>query len=263
MAVGKTRTLSERIGCGVLIVLGWLAALGMHSCSKDKVGVTEEPKTLAEMEAQIGKDAILLMDAEPFHRTYAKLGKARFTDANNLTRWAAIAVASSGRCTIVDDIAISDEATRTELQWFADCSNGERFQVTEAQAKAAQGRYDPGARPEARIAGLRVAMPQPQAKGRLPTSGSLADFDEIEAVSRCNVAVEKTMLVPGSFSIGWTQWAIAKDASTGKVTIQRDFKSENAYGMRLNSRYSCVVDVKSGAITGLSIRQPDGWKKLL
>ncbi|MDZ4137971.1 MAG: hypothetical protein U1D66_03715, partial [Erythrobacter sp.] len=96
-----------------------------------------------------------------------------------------------------------------------------------------------------------------------PASARWKNFDEASAVSACDLTVQNAMLVPGSFSTGFNRWAIDKNDETGLVIIERDYETENAYGMTLNSRYRCEMNADSGDLVGLSIREPNGWQKLI
>lgn len=146
------------IGCGSLVAIALL--VGVFACSGDS-DEPEVPKTLAQLEAKLGPDAVFPMTAGEFKTSYRKLGKAKFAKANAYMRWAGIAAAESPACDKVDDIGVSDHATRAELQWYVHCLNGGSFQVREAQAEAAKGKYDPAATPQerAKARGLETARP--------------------------------------------------------------------------------------------------------
>lgn len=250
-------TRKEKMGCSV--ILG-LACAGIYFAAQNVPGSNEPqgpaPVSLDKLEAKIGSDTVMPMTRTGYRKTYDKLGKSQFNNANALMHWAAIAAAESDVCQKVEVVGISDSATRKALRWYVDCSNGERFMIGEEQAIAARDQYDPSATAEARTKAGQMPVAQPK-------SARWANFNEANTVSACDLTVQKAMLVPGSFSTGFTRWNIAKDDETGIVTIERDFKSENAYGQRINGRYRCSVDTDAAKITALSIREPDGWKKLI
>ncbi len=160
---GDTKTFAVSI----IVVVGVLA-LAVNSCLPSSTPSTTSPMTLAEIEAKVTEHAILLMDRRSFSKTYDKLGKAQFANANGLMRWAAVSVAASDRCAKVEDIGVSDQATRMDIKWYVDCSNDQRFMVSQEQAEAAKGRYDPTATPEARTAALKVALPESTNKAAQP-----------------------------------------------------------------------------------------------
>jgi hypothetical protein len=198
----------------------------------------------------------MLMERSDFKKTYVKLGKAQFQKANDLTRWAAMAAAESDACPRVENVGVSDDATRKEIKWFVGCANGERFIISQEQAVAAQGRHDPKATPDAKALASATSVAEPK-------SARWKNFDEASTVSACDLTVQNAMLVPRTFSTGFNRWVLDKNDETGVVTVERDYETENAYGMTLNSRYRCTVDTGKEAIVGLSIREPDGWQKVV
>lgn len=254
MVKAKGMTFKQKMGWG--LVAGVIqAAIYSNAQMTPKAGV-ERSQTLEGLQAKVSGDAVLLMERADHKDTYSKLGKVQFELANSLTRWAAIAAAESDACSQVETVAVSTEAKRDQIRWFADCANGERFMISQEQAQAAQGRYDPAASEEAKA--LAEATPE-----ALPKSARWNNFNEANAASVCDLTVQSAMLVPNSFSTGFARWAIEKDDDTGIVIIERDYTTENAYGMTLNSRYRCTINGDSGKLLGLSIREPSGWQKLI
>ncbi len=211
---------------------------------------------LTIFEKKIGEGAVLPMTRADFKKTHAKLGAAKFGEANALMRWAALAAAESDQCPAVDNMGLSDSATAKKLIWYVDCSGSERFMIDETQASATRDRLDPAVTSAARAKAEQFAIAQPK-------SARWKDFNESNAATACDLLTQQAMLVPRSFSTGFNRWQIEKNDETGIVTIERDYKSENAYSMKINGRYRCVIDSDKGNIKGLSIREPDGWKKLL
>ncbi|MEZ5710100.1 MAG: hypothetical protein R3E02_12015 [Blastomonas sp.] len=225
---------------------------------------TEEPEQrvdpvaekLALLQEKIVQNAVIEMDRNDYAKTYAKLGEAQFDNANNLMRWAAIAAAESKQCDQVEIVDVSDRATRSELQWFVDCKNKERFQIKQAQAEAAKGKYDPDATPQQRKAAKQVAVAEPK-------SARWKNFNEAIAVTACQSLVRSAMINQGSFDTAWG-WDSEKNDDTGIVTIQQDFEAENGFGGTISSRYHCEVDTNlAGRITTLKIREINGWRDLI
>lgn len=210
---------------------------------------------LAELQSTIASDAVSEMTRADFSETYNKLGQSQFDKANELATWAAVAAAESEACPSVDLVGISERATRENLQWYVDCGNSERFFIDQTQAEAMLAKYDPTSTPQDRASAERVAVAE-------PVSARWKNFDEAGIVSACDLLVKQQMLVPSTFSTGWSRWAIDKNDETGIVIIERDYKSENAYSQKINGRYRCTVDADEGELVGLSIREPDGWRTL-
>ena len=250
---------------GGVVIAGLLIA-GVVSCSSgNEAGngggggseASSDPASKLDLlNKKVGLDAVMPMAHADFTKTYAKLGKAQFDNANALMRWAALAAAESDKCDNVEMVAVSDAATRNRIIFYADCANKERFMVDERQARATQDRLDPAATADARKKAEALPVAEPQ-------SARWAKFNETNAVTACDLLTQRAMLVPGSFSTGWSRWAIDKDDDTGIVTIERDFKSENSYSMKINGRYRCILYGDEGKVKSLSIREPSGWRKLI
>jgi len=255
----QTLTANQERGLkiGVAVVIGlWITAVTSCQSGDSASAAESETSKLEQVTSKLDPAAVSLMTKADYSKTYKKLGKAQFDTANDLTRWAALAAAESEQCPKVELVAVSDKAARKQIVWFADCSNKERFIITEEQARATRDRLDPAASPEARAKAQALAIAEPK-------SARWAKFNEAMAVSACDLLTQQAMLVPESFSTGWNRWQIDKNDDTGVVTIEQDFKSENAYSMKINGRYRCVLDGDAGEVTALSIREPDGWRKLI
>jgi hypothetical protein len=211
-------------------------------------------KALEAVNEKISPDAVAPMDRENFPRFYQTLGRARFDEANALAIWVARATAASESCERVSYVGQSDATTRSRLVWYVDCSNDERFTITEDDARAAKGRLDPQATDaEKRLADRPVARPQ---------SARWENFDEAVAISQCDQIVSTVAINRGSVDFAW-RWDTELNADTGVVTFQRDFDAQNAVGGTISSRYHCEVDADRGRVTKLMIRELDGWRTLI
>jgi hypothetical protein len=210
---------------------------------------------LAAIEKKVIDGAVMPMSRKAFPKMYALLGKTRFDEANELTRWAAVAAAKSAQCPQIDNVDVSGKATSARLVWFTDCSNKERFMISEEQAKAARTEFDLKTKPEERA----VAASMPIA---LPRSARWKDFKEADAVSQCDILIMRTAVNRSSVDTAWG-WDTFKDDDTGHVTIERDYDAQNAFGATISSRYRCIFDADTKRVIGLSIREVTGWRKLL
>lgn len=262
-ARGTSIPVSVRVILSVILLVAYAMVAPHPGETSDMAGsnpASTDPSApvatrLSTLESNIAPDAVSEMIRADFSDTYNKLGQAQFDKANALAKWAAIAAAESEQCPSVDLVGISDRATRETLQWYVDCGNKERFFINQEQAEAALAIYDPASTPEARATAERVAVAE-------PVSARWKDFDEASTVSACDLLVEQQMLVPSTFSTGFSRWAMDKNDETGVVVIERDYTSENAYGMEINGRYRCTVNADDGELVGLAIREPDGWVNL-
>ncbi len=257
---GKHRAI---VAIGALFLSSLLSAISDGSfwgsdkqTTKQAIAAKPEPvDPLAKLDAKLSKDAVLLMDAVNYPKMLAKLGKARFDEANDLTRWAALAAAESEQCPKVETIGVSDKTTRKALHWYVDCSNSERFMIDETQATAMRAKFDPNAAPDDRKTAQQAAIAKPK-------SARWEKFDQAMAMTACDLLTQNAMLVPRSFDTAWGV-DVYKDDDTGIVVIERDYKSENAFSQKINGRYKCTLDGDANAVKGLSIRDVDGWKKLI
>jgi hypothetical protein len=217
------------------------------------------PNDLARIEAKIEKGAVSQMTKAAYPKMYANLGNAAFDRANELTRWAAVAIARSEKCSKLDLVGVSDDSSRKEIRWFGNCDGAiavqQQFIVTEAQAVAARTTFDPKANADARAAAAKVAAVE-QRQDRWK------DFDEAAALTACDQTVTSSAVNRSSVDIAWGR-DIQKDDDTMRVIIERDFEAGNAMGGTISSRYRCELDGNTGRITKLMIRELMGWRKIL
>lgn len=215
---------------------------------------TAEASRLADLRGKVDGDAVSSMTADQFPDALKKLGQARFDMANELAPWAALAAAASDMCPRVALVGLSDKATRSELRYYVDCSNSERFNVNEPQIAALRAKLDPSAN-ETTTAMAEGAAPI------TPVSARWDDFDAAAAITACDLLTQSTLNDQRSFDSEF-RWDESRDAETGIVQFERGFTAKAYLGM-MNSRYRCSVNADTGRVTALSIREAGGWKKLL
>jgi len=226
-------------------------SVSMIGCGRGAATTPERLPTLAEYQAKI--DPMALYDAKPgdYPKLYKKLGKAAFDRAMSLNDWAALKVVLSDSCDRLTTIDVSDSSSRDEIQWFADCQNGQRFYVNEAEAKqieAALGQVAPG-------------TPLDPAKIEAPASQSekLQSFPEVQAVADCDALMKSAATSPSSYKSQWSR-TLDNTSTPGKVTIGRRFSAENAFGARLEGQYECTVDAMTGQVIKLRAYQNGEWQ---
>lgn len=215
---------------------------------------TAEASRLADLREKVDDNAVLPMTADQFPDARKKLGQARFDAANELAPWAALVAAESDMCPRVALVGLSDKATRNELRYHVDCSNSERFNVTEPQIAALRGKLDPSANE------TTTAMAE-DATAIAPVSARWDNFDAAAAITSCDLLTQSTLTDQRSFDSEF-RWDESRDAETGIVHFERGFTAK-AYLGTMNSRYRCSVDADTGQVMALSIREAGGWKKLL
>ena len=130
---------------GALACAGLLAACGGDETSTPVATETStalQPDSLADLQGRVAEDAVLPMTRDQFPDTYKKLGAGQFKKANDLTIWAALAAAEHrGICDRVSMINVSGSASRDRIVWYADCDNGGRVNVDQAQAEDIRERF--------------------------------------------------------------------------------------------------------------------------
>jgi len=132
---------SKGMWTGSVIAMAGLVALA--GCGGEEAAQNSGSMTFEQIEARIAPDAVMLMDRESFSDTYAKLGEQQFQNANDLTRWAAVAAAAKGEpCDSVAMVNVSDRSTRENIVWFTDCQNGERIFVEQPEAESARLQFE-------------------------------------------------------------------------------------------------------------------------
>jgi len=233
-------------------ILGAFIVVGALSDRLNPGDDAENPpaKTLAYYKDNISDGAVF--DASPsyYPKLAAKLGKARFADPYRLTAWPALFAVTSPQCDRLIAIDVSSEATRKALVWFADCENGERFIVTEANAKLTEEKLsnvkddDP-----VDISGLEA----------LPQSAAFANFDEARAAMQCDYVMKNLLQSKSSFSSAWT-WEATRHPNNGRVTILRNFTARNAFNAKIDSQYECLVDARDNSILQLKFFDGTEWQ---
>ncbi len=234
---------------------GWLVLVSMAvlgGCSGESE--TEPPAkrlTLAEYQAKVGANAVFDAGPSYYPKLYKKLGKASFNRAMALNDWAALKVVLSDTCDRLFQIDVSDAATRDEIQWFADCENGQRFYVTEPEAKQVKAALE-GVAPTSPIDPTKLDKPMSQQE-------RLDSFPEVQAVTDCDALMRSAAKSPSSYK-SKMRWSLDNTATPGRVTISRRFEAENAFGVRLEGQYECTVDAVSGQVIKLRAYQNGEWQ---
>lgn len=257
LAMSDQQKLVWKIGGAVVAVL---CIMGTVSCATEETSASSQsdapPKSALErVSDKLAPDYFVPMGRESFAETHAAFGRARFDEANDMSHWAALAAAENRKCPQVEMILLSDKAKRDAFVWYVSCSNGEKFDITEEQARAVRDRLDPEVTAEART--IAEALPI-----AAPRSERWKDFSDSRALLSCISLTRRAMLVPRTFTPRGTQ-NMSKDSEVGTVVIEHDYTTENALGMTLNGRFRCTLQDRHNNITGLSIREPMGWRKLI
>jgi len=233
--------------------IGGVIAFVAFALLLPKTEPKEEIITLASLETKIGKGAVTVMHKSDYDKTYAKLGQEAFDRANALVKWAAITAVISDSCNRLEIIDISDQSTVEQLQWFADCQNGERFQITQQQAEQTRDRFA-NAEPDEAIA--------IDDKATKPNSAALDNVNEAVVVGSCDNAVKAALKSRGSYDLAWS-YQYREHPDKGRVSVTREFEAQNSFGANISSQYECIVDAKAMELISLRIKEPTGWETLI
>lgn len=89
--------------------------------------------------------------------------------------------------------------------------------------------------------------------------GAQSDF-ELQAVSACDLLLKRNLVSASSFQKVGT-WRFSQEGTIG--TVQRDYRTENALGVEIQSSYFCRFDQASQSVIGLKSFGPSGTKVIL
>ncbi|WP_430427880.1 hypothetical protein [Parasphingorhabdus sp.] len=237
---------SKSSGCGWIALAGVLLIATCKSIMPERE--PEELFTLAQIEAKILPDAVAPISKDQYTKLYQKLGPAPFEKANELSRWAAIIAASSTRCDKVEIVEVSDKSEPDHIEWFADCKNGERYEIVDFQAEEEMRSWE-GTEDYSKPLLERVK----------PNSDKLESLPEWKAVSICDETAQAVLKSKNSYDPSG-QYDFSKHPTSGRVTIVRGFDAENSFGGTVSSEYRCLLNATS--LIEFSVKEPNGWEIL-
>lgn len=158
--------------------------------------------------------AVTRIDAKNYPKTYQKLGADAAQRANELAPKVAELVSRADRCVSVQLVELSNRATKSQLQWFVDCTNGTRYYVTEQMVKA----------------------------GTVPSSNAekLKAADTFENHALCEAMIKSSLHFPSSYSReqGGVQASVTP---TGEIVIRIAFTAKNGIGLTVPQIGECAL----------------------
>jgi hypothetical protein len=206
---------------------------------------------LEGFKAKIRDAALADVTEEHYPELYKLLGEDAVGRANNLSQWAAIVAAEHSLCDQLEILEVSSKSTPAKIEWFADCTNGKRFQITEEEAADAQRRWEPVETEAAK----EVTSPVE------PNSAAVENVSEVKVVSGCDRMAKAAMKSRGSYDASWS-YDYRKHPAEGQVSVTREFEAQNSFGATLSSEYVCIVDAKSMTPVSIRIREATGWETI-
>lgn len=243
--------------CGVQVVRWIVHRVEVVQAQKDRRASVATKASLdpvarfKAMNAKVADDVAAPLNRRVDAIGYAKLGSRVWAVSNEYRRWAALSAAESDACDKVDAVAIWTNATRSSLAWRIACQNGERFIISEAQARSVRAQFYPDATLADR---KRYAAITQTAR---PVSAIWANFSEPTAVVTCENRMKEAAVNRGSFG-GSGRWDVSRDEEGGSATIVRDYSASNALGGTLSGQYQCIVSATGGSVTSLKTRDAFG-----
>lgn len=152
-----------------------------------------------------------------YPKAYKKWGQKGFDRINGLAPKAAQLIVESGTCDSLEVLGLSDVRSKPpkSIVFFADCANGKRFYVTEADIKSQ--------------------------KGIVSKNDQTARYSDGLVVGQCTDAVRSSLQFPSSFDSKFGGTTVYR-APTGNVVVNIDFDAKNGFGNVLPYRGRCVFD---------------------
>ncbi len=166
---------------------------------------------------KIAEHAVMPITKSGYPTTYKKWGSAKIKHINALQEKAALKIASSPDCNRLDMLALSNDRSTppNKIVFFADCVNGQRFYISEAEIKAS------GA-----------------VKSKNDKLASITDNDAQQAC----IDKTKTMLhFPSSFDLKRLSVEVNRGI-TGNIAVTFNFDAKNGLGNVLPQKARCIID---------------------
>ncbi|MAX61516.1 MAG: hypothetical protein CMK02_07970 [Polycyclovorans sp.] len=152
-----------------------------------------------------------------YPKTFERWGEAGVARINKAIKNGAQTVAANSKCDKVEIVALSDgrSSPPNNIVLFADCRNGERFYLTEAQAN--------------------------QRAATASQSQKLAGISKGDAIVKCRDAIRANLAVPSSFNPATLSTQAISNKTTGTWLVTMKFKSKNRMGQELPGNAECSV----------------------
>jgi hypothetical protein len=192
---------------------------------------------LAAMDAKISEVVLIPLDGKYDPDGYAKLGKRVWGVSNDLRRWVAYAALQSDGCDYVSAVAVSEEATQSQLSWHVVCGD-KRFIISEAQARSMRTQFDPNASAADQAkAAASFAKSEPFDETPTSTGGTVA-LSQQAAIDACQRAVLSSANHPSTVEFPLFDFDY-KDRGNGRVQLLMSASAKNSFGLQLTYDVEC------------------------
>jgi len=147
-------------------------------------------------------------------KLYQRWGKSGIAKINELIPKAARLIAKESSCDRVELVEVSDSKSkpRSKIVFFADCTNGKRFYVSEDDIKN-----------QAHVTAVQDKQ-----------------IDEAAAINLCDVAIKQQLVNPSTFR-GHVLDTGTFLGITENIVVTRGFTAKNNAGMEIEYRARCII----------------------
>jgi len=167
-------------------------------------------------DAKVSPDAAFLIEGEGWEKTRREWGSTWIARINKAMPLAAQKAAESATCDYVEVAGLSDRSIpRSEVVFYVDCKNGERFYISEADATSNQVATSKGAQ-----------------------TAAVSNFDAIQG---CEQSVKAALNHPQTFKRHRLDTSVYR-APGGNVVVEFGFDAKNGLGTKLPQHARCVID---------------------
>ncbi|WP_237173046.1 hypothetical protein [Paracandidimonas lactea] len=170
----------------------------------------------AEPKGVIADGAIQKITKAQYPKTFKQWGQKGVDRINSLTPAAAQLVIDSGTCDSLELIELSGRSKPpSSIVFFADCKNGNRFYVSDADIKASQK--------------------------LMSKNETTSKYSDSAMTEMCTKSIRSGLQFPSTFDANFGGTTVYR-APGGNVVVNIDFEAKNGLGNVLPHRGRCVFD---------------------
>lgn len=160
------------------------------------------------------RGAVTKMDKSEYPKLYKQLGEKEFNRANDNLEKAAQLMSENPKCDALEYVSISSSSKKGNINYFGDCSNGERVTVSEDSLKR----------------GVAHAA-----------SNKVVNVSDKQAIDMCIYAIKQKLNVPSSFESSIFSRGVTK-TKLGDLLVVVDFEAKNKLGVTSKLKGLCNID---------------------
>jgi hypothetical protein len=192
------------------------AEIGTSAPLKKQVISSSHIQSQRPLSEKIDPDAVSPITKEEFPKLYSVFGKKGLNRINRLMPLVARKAAESPLCDKVVYVGVSDRSFGAgEIIFFVDCQNHERFYISERDLSV-----------------NAAAVSQ---------SERAAEMSDASAISLAESAVKIKLQSPLSFEKKFATTSVLRHNTTGSISVDFDFTSQNGLGLRVPGHARCII----------------------